>query len=293
MIPLLIKNMLLGAGRLLLLSVIIFFLLRTAGTYYDSDLSFISFMKSMFSGRLVRDPGISGLPPLRLALLYSFTTLVAALILSYGFGGPLGVILGRYRMAWTQVLGHFVISIALAVPAFWVAYVGLYYSISEMGIFIGGEAATTQEGASRAFIGKCLLLAIPLSLSGIAYVARQVSQTLFNAFPEGSLRASRSLGITQRNIFDTVAASIIWRPLLRSFPFLCSLFASILIVTETAFFIPGFGYSVFKAAKESDLQSLAVLSLWVTTALIFVNVAVDIMVETLDTRQPTTAETES
>ena len=289
MIPLFIKHMGLATGRLLLLSVIIFVLLRSAGTYYDTDLSFIDFMKSMFSGRLVRDPGMTGLPPLRLALQYSFTTLVAALILSYGFGGPLGVILGRYRMAWTQLIGHLIISIALAIPAFWVAYVALFYSIAEMGIFIGGEAAIASEENQRKFIGKCLLLAITLSLSGVAYVARQVSQALFNAFPEGALLASRSLGITQRNLFDTVAVSVVWRPLISALPFLVSLFASILIVTETAFFIPGFGYSVFKSAKESDLQTLAVLSLWITTALILINVFVDIVVEAIDKQNPETS----
>ncbi len=289
MIPLLAKHTLLAFARLLVLCVTIFLILRSAGSYYDRDLSFVEFFQAMFSGRLVRNPGLTGLPPLETAVSYSFTTLTAALVLSYGFGGPLGVALGRYRTPWAQIPGHIVISVALAVPAFLVAYVVLYHSVARWGIFIGGEAAAGSEEGSRAFIGQCLLLAIPLSLSGIAFIARQVSQAVFHAFPEPSLRASRSLGITQRMLFDTVIASVVWSPLLRALPFLFSLFLSILIVTETAFFIPGFGYSIFKAAKESDLQSLAVLSLWASTALLAANAFADVLVEWIDTRQPAPA----
>jgi ABC-type dipeptide/oligopeptide/nickel transport system permease component len=79
---------------------------------------------------------------------------------------------------------------------------------------------------------------------------------------------------------------------LRSLPFLLSLFLSVLIVTETAFFIPGFGYSIFKAAKESDLQSLAVLSLWTSTALLTANTFVDVLAEWIETRRSISPETE-
>jgi peptide/nickel transport system permease protein/oligopeptide transport system permease protein len=292
MIQLLTKHTMLAAGRLFVLCVVIFLILRSAESYYDKDLSFLEFIEAMFSGRLVRAPGLTGLPPLPTAFLYSLTTMSAALLLSYGFGGPLGVLLGRYRTPWLQVAGHIIISIALATPAFLVAYVVLYVSIRDWGIFIGGDAALAAGASPRAFAGQCLLLAIPLSLPGIALIARQVAQTVFNAFPEGSLRAFRSLGITQRMLFDTVIISAIWTPLLRALPFLLSLFVSVLIVTETAFFIPGFGYSIFKAAKESDLQSLAVLSLWTSTALLAANTFVDVMLEWIESRNPASPETE-
>ena len=292
MIQLIAKHAFLAAARLLVLCVVIFLILRSAESYYDKDLSFVEFIEAMFSGRLVRAPGLTGLPPLATAFLYSLTTLTAALLLSYGFGGPLGVVLGRYRMAWAQIIGHVIISIALATPAFLVAYVVLYVSIADWGIFIGGDYALSAGASPRAFAGQCLLLAIPLSLPGIALIARQVSQAVFNAFPEGSLRAFRSLGITQRMLFDTVIISAIWSPLLRSLPFLLSLFLSVLIVTETAFFIPGFGYSIFKAAKESDLQSLAVLSLWTSTALLTANTFVDVLAEWIETRRAISPETE-
>jgi len=289
MIPLLAKHSLMALARLLLLCVAIFLILRSAGAYYDRDLSFMQFFPAMFSGRLVRDPALTGLPPLREAFAYSFTTVMAALGLSYGFGGPLGVALGRYRSVWTQVPGHLVVSIALATPAFVVAYGVLYQSVSSWGIFIGGEgAAAPGGGGMRGFIGQCLLLAIPLSLSGIALIARGVSQAVFQAFPEPALRASRSLGITQRTLFDPVIASVVWAPLLKALPFLLSLFLSILIVTETVYFVPGFGYAIFKAAKESDLQSLAVLSLWTSTALLVANAFVDLLLEWIDAREPGT-----
>ncbi len=288
MIPVLGRNFAFAAGRLLLLSVLIFVILSSEGTY-DTNLSFVAFFRAMFSGRLMSDPALTGMTPLLPAFFYSITILSLALILSYGFGAPLGIVLGRYRMIWTQILGHSFISIALAIPAFWVAYVVLYYTITGLGIYIGGEA-TQVERISTTYIGKCLLLAIPLSLSGIAIVARQVSQTLVSAFPEESLKSSRSLGITQRMIFDTVMISVIWRPLLRSFPFLLSLFLSVLIVIETAFFVPGFGYAVYEAAQQSDLQRLAVLSLWITTALLAANLLVDIVTEIIDAGHPAAPE---
>tara|TARA_R110002096_G_scaffold316010_13_gene510406 strand:+ start:1699 stop:2571 length:873 start_codon:yes stop_codon:yes gene_type:complete len=282
------RNLALGVAKLLLLSVLIFVIL-SGNTTYDTSLSFLGFFKAMFSGRLMSDPALTGMTPLLPALVYSVTILALALILSYGLGVPLGIVLGRYRMLWTQVLGHSLISITLAIPAFWVAYVVLYYSIADWGIYIGGEA-TQIEKIDTIYIGKCLLLAIPLSLSGIAFVARQVSQTLTNAFSPGSLRSARSLGITQRMIFDTVMTTVIWRPLLRSFPFLFSLFLSVLIVIETAFFVPGFGYAVYEAAEQSDLQRLAVLSLWISIALLAANMLVDIIVEFIDERHPSAPE---
>jgi len=99
MIQLLAKHALLAAARLLLLCVVIFLILRSGGELYDRDLSFVEFFQAMFSGRLVRAPGLTGLPPLPTAFLYSLTTLTGALLLSYGFGGPLGVVLGGYQDA--------------------------------------------------------------------------------------------------------------------------------------------------------------------------------------------------
>jgi ABC-type dipeptide/oligopeptide/nickel transport system permease component len=286
MIPVIGRNLGIAVGRLLFLSIVIFFILRSAGTHLVSGLSFAEFLKAAFSGRLVNDPSQTGLPPLRPALLYSATALLWALLFSYGIGLPLGLVLGRYRTVWVQVLGHAAISVAMAIPAFWVAYVVLFYSINHWGIFIGGAPKMEGEGWLDELVAKSLLLGVPLSLSGLAIVARQVSQALMQASPEQTLLFARSLGLLPRTVFDLVIGSVIWRPLLRSLPLLCSLFMSILIVVETAFFVPGFGYSLYKAAKESDLQSLAVLSLWVTAGLLAANFVVDVLIEVIDARHP-------
>ena len=285
------RNLALAAGKLLLLSIVIFLILEAA-PFYDSNLSFVDFFRAIFSGRLVGDETLAELPPLKMAFTYSCTTVGLALILSYGFGIPMGIVLGRYRQFWAQILGHIFTSVALAIPAFWVAYVVLFYTINDMGVFIGGESHRINENWLTAFIGKCLLLAVPLSLSGIAIVTRQVSQTVIQAVPDSAISSARAHGLTFRMAFDTVLRSVIWRPVLRAFSFLLSLFLSVLIVIETAFFIPGFGFAVYKAAKQTDLQSLAVLSLWVTTMLLIANLIVDILIELIDHRQPATPETE-
>lgn len=286
MIPVIGKHLGIAAGRMLFLSGLIFLILKSAGAHVAVDLSMVEFLKATFSGRLVGDPSRAGLPPLRPALLYSAAALLWALVFSYGLGLPLGILLGRYRMAWTQVLGHTAISVAMAVPAFWVAYVVLYSSITQAGIFIGGAPKLEGEGWLEELVAKGLLLGVPLSLSGVAYVGRQVSQTLLQAFPEKSYLFARSAGLMPRAMFDMVLGSVVWRPVLRSFPLLCSLFLSALVAVETAFFVPGFGYAIFKAAKESDLQSLAVLSLWVTTGLLAVHCLVDALIELIDAKHP-------
>jgi ABC-type dipeptide/oligopeptide/nickel transport system permease component len=285
-IPILGKNLAIAGGRLLLLSVVIFLILDSTGAYVEADLSFLDFLKSTFSGRLVEGPSAGGLPPLRPALLYSSSTLLWALVFSYGFGLPMGLVLSRYRSLWTQVAGQAAISVALAIPAFWVAYVVLYYAIHEWGIFIGGEPELQGDGWRSELVAKSLLLAIPVSLSGFAVVARQVALTLSRAFPQPTLLFARSMGLNRRTPFDDATGPLIWRPVLPAFPYLCSIFLSILIAAETAFFVPGFGYAVFKAAQESDLQRLAVLSLWVSTALLLANFVVDVLIEMIDSRHP-------
>jgi len=291
MVQIISRNLVLSLAKLLVLSVGIFLILRSAA-YYDADFSFLEFCRSMVSGRLLDHFAVSGLPPLHTSVPYSLTTLLLALLLSYGVGAPLGVLLGRYRMAWTQFLGHVFMGVALAVPAFWIAYLVLYYSIMEYGVFIGGEIAPAATNQFGSYISRCLLLAVPLSLSGIAFVARQVFQTLFNAFPPGSILAARATGISQRMMFDSVGIAVVWRPLLRTFPFLLSLFISVLVVIETAFFVPGFGYSLYRAAEQSDLQSLAVLSLWAIMVLLAANLVVDVMLELIDARHPANPDPE-
>lgn len=292
MIPVAGRNLVIAAGRLLLLSLVIFTLLSPVDGGLVTNLSFVDFFKAAFSGRLVEDGAIAGLPPLRPALLYSATSLFWALAFSYGMGLPLGMLLGRYRMVWVQVLGHALLSVAMAIPAFWVGYMVLYVSITDWGIFIGGAPKIEGEGWLSELMAKSLLIGVPLSLSGIALVARHVSQTLVHAFPETTILFARSAGLAPRMIFDRVMGSVIWRPLLCSFPHLCTLFLSVLIVVETAFFVPGFGYSVYKAAKESDLQSLAVLSLWVTAGLVLCNFVVDVLIELIDSRHPPSSQAE-
>ncbi len=292
MIQVISRNLLLSGAKLLLLTIGIFLILRSAA-YYDAGFTFLEFCKSLLSGRLLDHMAMSGLPPIRISVSYSLTILFMALLLSYGIGAPLGVLLARYRMAWTQILGHVFMGAALAVPAFWIAYLVLYHSIMEWGIFIDGSGTRAGEANSiKAFIGRCLLLALPLSLSGMAFVTRQVFQTLFNAFPPGSLLNARASGISQRRLFDTVGSAVAWRPLLRALPFLMSLFISVLVVIETAFFVPGVGYSIYRAANQADLPSLAVLSLWTAGVLLLTNLVVDVLLELIDTRHPMSPETE-
>ncbi len=290
MVRVISRNLLLSGVRLLLLTLGVFVVLRPASFYY-ADFTFIEFCRSLVSGRLIDHLALSGLPPLSSAVSYSLTTLLLALLLSYGIGAPFGIFLARYRMAWTQILGHVLMGLAVAVPAFWIAYLVLYHTIMGWGIFLDGRPRPGESGL-QVFMGRCLLLAMPLSLSGIAFVTRQVFQTLYNAFPEGPTLAARAAGVSQRVLFDTVGSGVVWRPLLRALPFLISLYISVLVVIETAFFVPGIGYSIYRAANQGDLQSLAILSLWTVVLLLLANLIVDVLLECIDRRHPNSAEPE-
>lgn len=287
------RNLAYAAIRLAVISLGIFLILG-AGANHDNKLDPKELSSAIISGRLVPDGTATAIPPLGSAFIYSATILVLAMVISYGIGVPLGILLGRYRMGWTRVAGHVVVSVALAIPAFWVAYVVLYQSVTEWRVLIIGETDRTREHWMEAYIGRCLLLAIPMSLSGLAIVTRQVFHTLIMAFPEESVKSARAAGISQRMMFDTVAIAVIWRPLLRSFPFLLSLFLSFLIVVETAFFVPGFGFALYKAAEQArtDLQSLAVLAMYVTAILVAANLIVDILVEWIDANRPPSPDME-
>ena len=200
-------------------------------------------------------------------------------LLALIWGIPAGIALGvGSALARNSPLAHverLVSSLALALPAFFVATILIYLVAVR-----GGLLPTSGWGGWQTKI----LPTLTLGLVPMAYCARLTRGAMAETLAEDYVRSARAKGLTRRRIVVQHALRNSLVPVLSAAGPLLGGMITTLFVVEYVFAVPGLARHYVSAATARDYPLLMGMTVVFTMAVIVANLVVDLVLAWLDPR---------
>jgi peptide/nickel transport system permease protein len=287
---------------LLLMSVVVFFLVRLTGDPVavllgdsateadrlalvaelglDRSLpeQYLIFLGDMLRGDLGRSISGDQSPALDLVLQrlpYSLMLALAALVITMSLGAPLGVAAAMFRGGPIDNAARMAALLGQSIPPFWLGLVLIY-------VF----AVTLEWLPTSGFGGfaNIILPAVTMALFSLAAVVRLIRSSMIEQLTSEYVKLARAKGLSETRV--------VWGHAFRNgvFPvitFMGSFFATMItgaVVIETVFSWPGVGRLALDSILRRDFPVIQAVVLVITTLYIVANLIVDLLYAWLDPR---------
>ena len=221
---------------------------------------------------------VTGQPvlPAILERLPATATLALGAIVVYLFvGGALGVIGAVKPGSLADRLGSVWAIAGFSLPTFWIGLVVLFVFAYTLRLFPLGGAGS---------LAHLILPALTLGTAGAAYYTRLIRQGLGEELKKDYIRAARAKGVPEHRVILAHGLRNASLPLVT----LLGLdFASLLggaVLTESVFAWPGIGQQAVQAIYTLDIPMIMGTVLFSATAIIVINLLVDLSYFWLDPR---------
>jgi peptide/nickel transport system permease protein len=209
----------------------------------------------------------------------------SALLLSVLLAVPLGLVSAIHRGGMVDRVVSGVVFLAMAVPTFWLAILAIFTFAVAFPVFPAGGATTA--GAAGGLVDRLSHLVMPavvLAAVTTAELLRYMRSSAQTALAQPFIRVARAKGLRER----TVA----WRHVLRNalVPVVTALGIQLprlvggAAITETVFAWPGLGRLGIQAALGRDYPLVMAITLFVSAAVVVVNLLIDVLYLWIDPR---------
>jgi peptide/nickel transport system permease protein len=209
----------------------------------------------------------------------------SALLLSVLLAVPLGLVSAIHRGGMVDRVVSGVVFLAMAVPTFWLAILAIFTFAVAFPVFPAGGATTA--GAAGGLLDRLSHLVMPavvLAAVTTAELLRYMRSSAQTALVQPFIRVARGKGLRER----TVA----WRHVLRNalVPVVTALGIQLprlvggAAITETVFAWPGLGRLGIQAALGRDYPLVMAITLFVSAAVVVVNLLIDVLYLWIDPR---------
>jgi len=207
---------------------------------------------------------------------------VAGLFVELAIGIPLGIVAALKRNSWIDNLATVFGLVGISIPPFALGLVALYVFGFLIPIFPLGGYGTPLH---------LVLPALILGFGGAAFYARVLRNNLLEVMGEDYIRTARAKGLTARA--KGLAPSVVLRrhilrnallPTVTLAGLDLALLLGGVVVIEAVFGWPGIGLQAFNAIRNQDTPIIMGTVLFASTAVVFINLAVDFLYVTLDPR---------
>ncbi|MEB3284046.1 MAG: ABC transporter permease [Candidatus Sericytochromatia bacterium] len=190
-------------------------------------------------------------------------------------GAGLGILGAVKPRSWSARLGSLFAVAGISVPSFWIGMLLLFFLAYMLPVFPLGGSGT---------LAHLVLPSLTLGITGAAVYARVLRQALGDELRKDYIRAARAKGLRET---DVVLRHGLRNAALPMVTLLGLDFASLLggaILTESIFAWPGIGQQAFAAIDTLDVPMIMGTVLFASTAIIVLNLCVDLCYQCLDPR---------
>ena len=205
----------------------------------------------------------------------TFQLALGAVLVYVLLGGVLGIASAVKPGGLADRLGSAWAIAGISLPTFWVGLVLLFALAYRFPLFPLGGAGT---------LAHLVLPAVTLGLAGAAYYMRIVRQQLGDELKKDYIRAARAKGLPEHRV---VLAHGLRNAALPLVTLLGLDFATLLggaVLTESVFAWPGIGQQAVQAIYTLDIPMIMGTVLFAATAIIVINLLVDLSYHWLDPR---------
>ena len=209
----------------------------------------------------------------------------SALLLSVLLAVPFGLLsaMNRGRLIDRTVSG--IAFLAMAIPTFWLAILAIFTFAVAFPVFPAGGATTAgSSGGLADRLSHLVMPAAVLAAVTTAELLRYMRSSAQTALTQPFVRVARAKGLRAR--------AVAWRHVLRNalLPMVTALGIQLprlvggAAITETVFAWPGLGRLGVQAALGRDYPLVMAITLFVSTAVVVVNLVIDILYLWIDPR---------
>ena len=214
----------------------------------------------------------------------------SALVFSWVFAIPLGVLAAVYRNRWTDKIIGFISFFGLSIPSVFFSLLMILFA-AKTGLFPAGgihdQVMWDVMTPWQRFIDTVWHLVLPmivLGTIGLAQYVRQMRSEMIETLSQDYIRTARAKGLSQWRVLTRHALGNAINPLITIFGFsLASLLAGALL-TESVFGWPGLGVLTFDALVDKDEPLVMASVVMLVLMLVIGNLIADVLLAIIDPR---------
>ncbi len=213
----------------------------------------------------------------------TFQLVVAGVAMALFIGIPLGIRSAMRPNGKSDRFGIIATSIVVAMPAFWIGYVVIYFLAFQPAIL--WHVKLFPIGQYQPWDLRYLFLpALTLALGLAAYYARLTRTALLEELHQDYVRTARAKGLTEFQAAWGHGFRNALAPLLTQLGLDLGLLLGGVVVIEQVFSWPGIGTLAINSVTSEDLPMLMGTVLFATFCIVVVNLITDVAIVLLDPR---------
>ena len=231
---------------------------------------------SLRSGKPVGELLLLSLPvTVELAIL---ATLMATLVAI-----PLGVLSAVKRDTGLDFAARVGGLIGLSLPSFWIATLALLFTSKVFG-WVPKTRYVSPFEDPLGNLQQMLLPALALAVQLMAIEMRMTRTTMLEVLGQDFIRTARAKGLRQRPVVFRHALRNALIPVVTVIGFQLGTLLGASAIIEVIFGLNGVGYSLLQAIFNRDYPLVQAATLYLATAFVLINLAVDVLYAYLDPR---------
>ncbi|MEK6321170.1 MAG: ABC transporter permease [Acidobacteriota bacterium] len=214
----------------------------------------------------------------------------SALVFSWVFAIPLGVLAAVYRNRWADKLIGFISFFGLSIPSVFFSLLMILFA-AKTGLFPAGgihdQAMWEVMTPWQKLIDTLWHLVLPmivLGTIGLAQYVRQMRSEMIETLSQDYIRTARAKGLSRWRVLTRHALGNAINPLVTIFGFSLATLLAGALLTESVFGWPGLGVLTFDALVDKDEPLVMASVVMLVLMLVIGNLIADILLAIIDPR---------
>lgn len=245
----------------------------------------LTFYAHLFQGDLGRSLTL-GIPVVDALLARSPITIgiaIYSLALTILIGLGTGMLAALNHNRWIDQAATLFALLGVSLPNFWLALVMIVLFSVHLGwLPTGGYVPFTTDPVG--WLRSATLPAVALALMQAGLLTRITRSTMLEVLNQDYIRTARAKGLPEWVVVGRHALANVMMPIVTMIGLVLSVLLSGSIVIETIFGVPGIGSLLGSAISNRDYPMIQGGLLFVTTALLLLNIVIDLLYTSLDPR---------
>jgi peptide/nickel transport system permease protein len=200
---------------------------------------------------------------------------LAATLLIYGIGLPLGVLAAARRNTVVDQLITGLSVAGMGIPNFWLALLLIYLFASNLHWLPSGGCCSFKQ---------LVLPAVVLAAEGAAVTIRMTRSSMLEQLSQDYVRTHRAKGLSERVILYARVFRNALNPVISLAGLRLGWLVGYALIVETIFQWPGIGYLLVDAVLRRDYPVAQFFSLLLVTVVVIANLLADVAYGVVDPR---------
>jgi peptide/nickel transport system permease protein len=258
---------------------------RNLGLDQPLHIQILTFYANLFQGDLGRSLTL-GIPVVDALVARAPITIgiaIYSMILTILIGLGTGMLAALNHNRWIDQAATLFALLGVSLPNFWLALVMIVLFSVHLGwLPTGGYVPFTRDPVG--WLRTATLPAVALALMQAGLLTRITRSTMLEVLNQDYIRTARAKGLPEWIVVGRHALANVMMPVVTMIGLVLSVLLSGSIVIETIFGIPGIGSLLGSAISNRDYPMIQGGLVFVTTALLLLNIVIDMLYTSLDPR---------